>query len=74
MHQEDSRFDYQAAGKRKTHDRRHVAVRTLEFVAEDQEILNIDLRKSLCAIASEKGVYEKLIRLVVNEEIRFHTK
>ena len=67
---EDSGFDYEATSERKMHDQQFHTIKTLEFVTEVQNNDN-ELSKSMCAIAREEGMDEKLIRLVVHEDIHY---
>ena len=66
---EDSGFNYEAALERKMCDQWSYAARMLEFIGEVQ-IFNNEPSNSMHDIAREKGVDEKLIRLVVHENIR----
>lgn len=68
---EDSRFDCKSTSERKTHDQRSNPIRMLEFLAEVWEIIDNELSKSMCATARDKGMDEKLIMLVVHEDISY---
>lgn len=68
---ENNGFNYEAMAERKTHDRRSDALRTLEFVAETQKIIENEPSKLMSAIVREKDIDEKSIRLVVHEDISY---
>lgn len=66
---EDNGFDYEVKAERKTCDWWSDTLRTQEFVAEVQKIIDNEPRKSMYPIPREKGIDKKLIWLVVHEAI-----
>ena len=60
---------YEATSEREMHVQQSDTIRMPEFVAEVQKIIDNEPSNSMCTTAREKGVDEKLIRLVVHGDI-----
>ena len=67
--------DYEAIAERSTHKQWSACVRTPDFVAKVQEMIDIDPGKSIRSIAHDLGRSESMIKTCVAEDLGIsHTR
>src|SRR5215510_10665728 len=65
--------DYEAVAARKQHSRRSDCSRTPEFIQQLQEKVLEDPGKGIRALARDVGVAPATMKLVLNEDLRYHS-